>query len=132
MGEIAHVKQNCKSQIVTAVEFDTDRFIGTLDTTRQARRLTWRKVADQAGVSASTLTRLSQGKRPDVDSLGALSHWAGVKADMFYRSNGAPLPTEPLAQAVGYLRADPNLGIDGANAMEAILRVTYEQLRKKE
>lgn len=116
---------------MTAVEFDTDGFIGTLDDTRQARRLTWRKVADQAGVSASTLTRLSQGKRPDVDSLGALAHWAGVQTDTFYKANGVPLPTEPLAQAMGYLRADPNLGEEGASALEAILRVTYEQLRKK-
>lgn len=116
---------------MTAVEFDAEGFFSTLDDTRQARRLTWRKVADQAGVSASTLTRLSQGKRPDVDSLGALAHWAGVQTDTFYRANGVALPTEPLAQAMGYLRADPNLGEDGASALEAILRVTYEQLRKK-
>jgi hypothetical protein len=32
---------------------------------------------------------------------------------------------------MGYLRADPNLGEEGASALEAILRVTYEQLRKK-
>jgi transcriptional regulator with XRE-family HTH domain len=116
---------------VTAVEFDGERFIATLDSTRQARRLTWRKVADEAGVSASTLTRLSQGKRPDVDSLGALAHWAGVQTDAFYQAHEAPRPTEPLAQAMGYLRADPSLGEEGANALEAILRVTYEQLRRK-
>lgn len=116
---------------MTAVEFDADRFIATLDDTRQARRMTWRKVADEAGVSASTLTRLSQGKRPDVDSLGALAHWAGVQTDTFYNAGSPSGPTEPLAQAMGYLRADPNLGEEGANALEAILRVTYEQLRRK-
>lgn len=116
---------------MTAVGFDTDKFIATLDDTRQARRLTWRKVADEAGVSASTLTRLSQGKRPDVDSLGALAHWAGVQTDIFYSAEGAARPTEPLAQAMGFLRADPSLGEEGANALEAILRVTYEQLRRK-
>jgi transcriptional regulator with XRE-family HTH domain len=116
---------------MTAVEFDAEKFIATLDNTRQARRVTWRKMADEAGVSASTLTRLSQGKRPDVDSLGALAHWAGVQTDTFYKSELAPRPTEPLAQAMGYLRADPSLGEEGANALEAILRVTYEQLRKK-
>jgi transcriptional regulator with XRE-family HTH domain len=116
---------------MTAVEFDAEKFIATLDNTRQARRATWRKVADEAGVSASTLTRLSQGKRPDVDSLGALAHWAGVQTDIFYTSDIPARTTEPLAQAMGYLRADPNLGEEGANALEAILRVTYEQFRKK-
>jgi len=116
---------------VTAVQFDGDKFIKTLDSTRQARSLTWRRVADQAGVSASTLTRLSQGKRPDVDSLGALAHWAGVETDAFFRTDESPGPAEPLAQAMGYLRADPNLDEQGANALEAILRVTYEQLRGK-
>jgi len=117
---------------VTAVRFDAEKFVSTLDSTRQARRLTWRKVADEAGVSASTLTRLSQGKRPDVDSLGALAHWAGVETDAFYRKDEPARKSEPLAQAMGYLRADPNLGEEGANALEAILRVTYDQLRGRE
>ncbi len=129
--EIAHVEHPFKCRTVTAVQFDGDKFIKTLDNTRQARSITWRKVADEAGVSASTLTRLSQGKRPDVDSLGALAHWAGVDTDTFYRTDEPPRPTEPLAQAMGYLRADPNLGKEGAEALEAILRVTYEQLRRK-
>lgn len=116
---------------MTAVQFDGDKFIKTLDSTRQARSLTWRKVADEAGVSASTLTRLSQGKRPDVDSLGALAHWAGVETDTFYRTDQPSRPTEPLAQAMGYLRADPSLNEQGVKALEAILRVTYEQLRGK-
>lgn len=116
---------------MTAGQFDGDKFIKTLDSTRQARSLTWRKVADEAGVSASTLTRLSQGKRPDVDSLGALAHWAGVKTDAFFRVDEPAHPPEPLAQAMGYLRADPTLGKEGAKALEAILRVTYEQFRGK-
>ena len=93
--------------------------------------MTWRKVADEAGVSASTLTRLSQGKRPDVDSLGALSHWAGLETDAFYRSDTPTPKIEPLTQVATYLRADPNLSDEGAKALEAILIATYEQFRKK-
>jgi transcriptional regulator with XRE-family HTH domain len=117
--------------MVTAVHFDADGFTAALDSTRQAKRFTWRKVADEAGVSASTLTRLSQGKRPDVDSLGALAHWAGLNIGNYYIASVPPQPVEPLAQIGAFLRADPNLGEDGANALEAILRITYEQLRKK-
>lgn len=129
--EIAYVESSFNRQTVTEAHFDGDKFVATLDDTRQARRLTWRKVADEAGVSASTLTRLSQGKRPDVDSLGALAHWAGVETDAFFKTHKPPRVTEPLAQAIGYLRADPSLGKDGVNALEAILRVTYEQFSRK-
>ena len=114
---------------MTGVHFDADRFVAALDSTRQARRLTWRKVADEAKVSASTLTRMSQGKRPDVDTLGALSRWAGLKADDFF-SDDAPEPrTEPLAQVTAYLRADPKLNAQGKEALEAILHAAYEKLR---
>jgi transcriptional regulator with XRE-family HTH domain len=116
---------------VTAVHFDGEKFVAALDSTRRARNMTWRKVADEAQVSASTLTRLSQGKRPDVDSLGALSRWAGLKTDAFYTSSAPTVPTEPLAKVTAYLRADPNLSDEGAKALEAILYATYEQFRRK-
>lgn len=116
---------------MTGVHFDGDRFVAALDSTRQARRLTWRKVADEAGVSASTLTRMSQGKRPDVDSLGALSRWAGLRTDEFFTEKEPARAPEPLAQVTAYLRADPQLSELGKNAMEAILHAAYEQLREK-
>jgi transcriptional regulator with XRE-family HTH domain len=116
---------------VTIVQFDGEKFVAALDSTRRARNMTWRKVADEAHVSASTLTRLSQGKRPDVDSLGALTHWAGLDTNAFYKSDVPTTTIEPLAKVTAYLRADPNLSDDGAKALEAILHATYEQFRKK-
>lgn len=116
---------------MTVVHFDGEKFVAALDSTRRARSMTWRKVADEANVSASTLTRLSQGKRPDVDSLGALVHWAGLSTDAFYISEAPAPAAEPLAKVTAYLRADPNLSNEGAKALEAILHATYEQFRKK-
>jgi predicted transcriptional regulator len=59
------------------VEFDAESFYAALDSQRQSQRLTWKEVAAKSEVSASTLTRMAQGKRPDVDSLTALLklHW---------------------------------------------------------
>lgn len=128
---VAYVEYNFNGRTVNLVHFDGEKFIKTLDSTRQARALSWRKVADEAGVSASTLTRLSQGKRPDIDSLGALSHWAGVETDSFFQKEKPARPKEPITQAMGFLRADPNLTADQATAIETILRVTYEQFRGK-
>src|SRR5437660_420004 len=83
---------------------------GHFDATRRARGITWRQIALEAGITASTLTRMAQGKRPDVDSLAALTAWSGLKADNFVRSeDGEAVVAEPLAMISTYLRSDPNL-----------------------
>jgi transcriptional regulator with XRE-family HTH domain len=56
-------------------KFDNEGFFAALDAHRLAKRLTWKQVAEQSEVSASTLTRMAQGKRPDVDGLAALLKW---------------------------------------------------------
>ena len=65
------------------LKFDAEGFYAALDGHRQSKGLTWKKVADQAKISASTLTRMGQGKRPDVDTLAGLASWSGIDAKMF-------------------------------------------------
>lgn len=48
-----------------------------LDYIRAHRQMTWKAVAEEAGLSASTLTRLGQGHAPDADGLCALMAWLG-------------------------------------------------------
>lgn len=112
-------------------EFDATGFYEALDATRRARgNRPWRQVAGEAGVSASTLTRMAQGRRPDVDSLAALVSWAGLNADDFLRSaSKAPKP-EPLAMISTYLRSDPNLSVESATALDELIKATYDRLRK--
>lgn len=112
-------------------QFDADGFYAALDAQRQGRKITWKKVADESGVSASTLTRLAQGKRPDVDSMASLIGWSGLSADSFVTvSEEKPNEAEPLAKITAYLRADRNLTPEGANALEAVLKSAYERLRR--
>ena len=115
---------------MTDIHFDGDAFFAALDSHRQARRLTWKKVAEQSKVSASTLTRLAQGRRPDVDSLASLCAWAGISADDFFRGKRSQKHTEPLTQITAYLRADPQLTKEGAVALETLIKTAYERLRK--
>lgn len=113
--------------------FDTAGFFSALDGVRQARRLNWKQVAGESGVSASTLTRMAQGKRPDVDGLAALCAWSGLDADDFVRSHEDERPEpEPLAMISTYLRGDRNLSPEAATALEEVIKVTYERLRKKD
>lgn len=115
---------------MTTGKFNGEAFYAALDAERQARGLTWKKVAEQAKVPASTLTRMSQGRRPDVDSLAALGVWSGLPTDDFMRADGGQRrAASPLAQITTLLRADPNLSTEGVQAIEAIIKVTYNQMR---
>ena len=87
--------------MVKRARFDGDAFFAALDGERQARRCTWKRVAQESGISASTLTRISQGKRPDVDSLAALSAWSGLEVDRFIK--GGPSKAEPRASGGDFL-----------------------------
>ena len=111
--------------------FDSDGFYAALDAVRRARDLNWKQVAAESGVSASTLTRMAQGKRPDVDGLAALVAWSGLDADDYVRTEGADRPeAEPLAMISTYLRSDRNLTPEAATALDELIKATYERLRK--
>ncbi len=110
--------------------FDAAAFFAALDAERQARGLLWKHVAEQAKVSQSTLTRLAQGKRPDVDSLAALVDWAGLRADDFVIRVHHKPEAEPMAMVSTYLRADRSLSPEAADAIEKVVRATYQVLRK--
>ncbi|MEQ9175766.1 MAG: helix-turn-helix domain-containing protein [Alphaproteobacteria bacterium] len=112
-------------------QFLNEAFYNALDAHRQAKKLTWKAVAEKAKVSASTLTRIAQGKRPDVDTLAALCKWSGLRADDFIGYDANTARPEPLAEIVGHLRADKNLKPEGAQAIEVMIRAAYEQFRKE-
>ena len=123
--------EDCKSEISMKEQFLNEAFFHALDTHREAKELTWKAVADKAGVSASTLTRIAQGKRPDVDTLAALCKWSGLSADDFIAYGDKPQHPEPLAEIVAHLRADKNIKPEGAAAIEAMIRSAYAQFRKE-
>lgn len=110
--------------------FDGDAFYRALETTVQARDVSWKEVSDATGVSASTLTRMAQGRRPDAASLAALSAWAGLNPSDFVNAPYRTSQPEPMVQISSLLRADPALDADAAEAVEAIVRAAYERLKK--
>lgn len=111
--------------------FDADAFYEVLDAERSQRRLTWKDVAAQAGVSASTLTRLGQGRRPDVDSFARLVAWGGFTADQFVQPPTHAPAGGFITNLPTYLRSDPNLDDRGVRALETIIRAAYDQFRQE-
>ena len=112
------------------VSFDVVGFYYALDSTRKSRNISWRAVAHEAGISPSTLTRMAQGKRPDVDSLAKLTVWSGLKSDDFVRSEGSKSEAEPIAMISTLLRSDKHLTEDSAAALDELVKLAYKRLRK--
>jgi transcriptional regulator with XRE-family HTH domain len=110
--------------------FDGDAFYRSLETTVSSRGLSWKQVAAETGVSASTLTRMAQGRKPDAASLAALSAWAGINPSDFVEAPYKPARTESITQISALLRTDPNLDAESADAVDAIVRAAYERMRK--
>jgi transcriptional regulator with XRE-family HTH domain len=111
--------------------FDSAGFFAAIDAQRQAKGKTWKQVAADAGISASTLTRMSQGRRPDVDGLASLLSWSGLDADDFIRDETEEHEEpETLARISTYLRADPRLSNESAHAIEQIISVAYDQMAR--
>jgi transcriptional regulator with XRE-family HTH domain len=108
--------------------FDTEAFYAALNAERASRGLTWKEVAEQTGVQASTITRIGQGKKPDVNGLTALLVWSNLQAEMFMR-NVSRAPANPMAQIAALIRMDPALTHNSAQLMEDIVLTTYNRLR---
>lgn len=111
--------------------FDNEVFFAALDAERIARSLHWKAVASESGVSASTLTRIGQGKRPDVDSFAALVAWAGLDAERFFKSDLDGSGKSSLAGITILLRRDPHLSADAAAAIDELVKATYQRLKRE-
>src|SRR5580765_758315 len=94
--------------------FDGDAFYRALETTVKAKSKNWKQVAEETGVSASTLTRMAQGRRPDAASLAALSAWAHLNPSDFGHAPYKTQQSEPMAKISTLLRSDPSLDAQGA------------------
>jgi transcriptional regulator with XRE-family HTH domain len=108
--------------------FDRDAFYAALNAARLSRQKTWKDVAEESGVNASTLSRIGQGANPDVNGLAALLQWANLKAETFIRGTRRH-KSEPIAEITALLRADPNLSKPHAKLIEDIVVSTYNKLK---
>jgi transcriptional regulator with XRE-family HTH domain len=109
--------------------FDQAGFFSAIDAVRESRGVTWKQVADGAGVSQSTLSRMGQGRRPDVDSFVALLRWSSLEADDFVLDESSEETAEPLAEISILLRRDSNLTPEAASALDELVKATYRRLR---
>lgn len=112
--------------------FDGQAYYSALASAVEAKRVTWKQVSQSTGVSASTLTRMAQGRRPDASSLAALSAWSGLNPANYVE--GVETPGEEadfVAEFSALLRAQKDLSGDAKTALEGMVKAYYEQLKTK-
>lgn len=89
-----------------------------------------RETATEIGdISASTLSRIEQGKLPDVETYIKLCDWLEVSPDQFkYSQNKSSVKTEK--EIIAHLRADKNLKTETANSLINMIELAYKVDRK--
>jgi hypothetical protein len=72
------------------VTFDVEALYVALDKRRRADHRLWRDIAHEAGISASTFTRMGQGHHPSADNLVKALAWLGETDLKPYITEEAP------------------------------------------
>lgn len=111
--------------------FNAGAFYEVLAEVVSARKVTWRELGKETGVTPSTLSRMAQGARPDAAGLAVLAAWANLNpADFVVRPLGEHTG-DALSAISTVLRSDPNLEPNAAQALEAIIGVAYARLTQE-
>lgn len=66
------------------MKFESERFYRAMDIKRRELKLKWAEVAFQVGISASTITRIIQGKNPDMNSFALICGWLNADINFFF------------------------------------------------
>jgi transcriptional regulator with XRE-family HTH domain len=105
---------------------------------REQQGMSLRDLADETGVSASTLSRIENGTgKPDADNIARLAAWLDMPIERVmhhgHRAANDPKPvvyyphesTPEIVEA--HLRADKHLTPQTAKALSELFRVAYAQ-----
>lgn len=85
-----------------------------------------RAVANEIGdVSAATLSRIEQGKIPDVDTFIKICKWLEVTTDNFILGSKKAKPVSTKEQVLAHLRADKELKKETVNMLIQMIDMAY-------
>ena len=103
---------------------NTELLAGMLKSKRADKGL--RAVALEIGnISAATLSRIEQGKIPDVDTFIRICKWLNVTTDTFIVSDVKLKPVSAQEQVVAYLRAEQDLDPDTVKMLIKMIDIAY-------
>ena len=105
---------------------------------REQQGLSLRDVAEETGVSASTLSRIENGTgKPDADNIAHLAAWLDMPIErVMHGGHGSAADPKPVVYyphestpeiVEAHLRADRQLSPETAKALSELFRVAYAQ-----
>ena len=117
---------------------NTSELGGAVRRRREQKGLSLRDVADQTGVSASTLSRIENGTgKPDADNISRLASWLDMPIErVMHHGQRSPSDPKPVVyyphdstpeSGEAHLRADRHLTTETAKALSELFRVAYKQ-----
>ncbi len=109
---------------------------------REHEGLSLRDLADETGVSASTLSRIENGTgKPDADNIARLAAWLDMPIERVMHHDRAAAEAKPVIYyphestpeiVEAHLRADRHLSPQTAKALSELFRVAYAQFSQPE
>src|SRR5947209_9692129 len=109
---------------------------------RDQEGLSLRDVAEETGVSASTLSRIENGTgKPDADNIARLAAWLDMPIERVMHHDRAAAEAKPVIYyphestpeiVEAHLRADRHLTPQTAKALSELFRVAYAQFSHHE
>jgi len=118
------------------VRTDIDQLADYIQWKMDEEDLSLREAAQEAKVSAPTLSRILQkGKkrpRPDVETIAKVIRWVGVPIEKIISTSlDRTIPESPKKNTLEaiqvHLRADKNLSAEAARAIAEMVKVAYAQ-----
>jgi transcriptional regulator with XRE-family HTH domain len=105
--------------------------LGQLVSQRRAELgLSLREASGLAGVPVATLSRVEQGRTPDLATFQRLIEWLGVPPERFFKATERVANTPDAIAA--HLNMDPSLSPEAADKIAGIVRDLYESLAIRE
>ncbi|MBJ8342974.1 helix-turn-helix transcriptional regulator [Antrihabitans sp. YC3-6] len=103
-----------------------------MDAARSQAGLSWRQVAKELGVSASTISRMAQGLRPDVTAFAAMTTWLRMPAEDFYANvNRSDREPDLVASLGPLLRARSDLTEKDVSYLEDVIASAARRFRSE-
>jgi len=86
-----------------------------------------RKVAKEIDISPATLSRIEQGKVPDVDTFIKICKWLGESTDTFTQLKKRKESRMGKNKIVAHLRADKELDPEMVNIIASLIERAYNK-----
>lgn len=111
---------------------DVKSLYAAMDAARAQAGLSWRQVAKELGVSASTISRMAQGLRPDVTAFAAMTTWLRMPAEDFYANvNQSDREPDLVASLGPLLRARSDLTEKDVSYLEDVIAAAARRFKSE-